>query len=89
MVALTSLLVVITISIAVVRMGSVALVMTGLSKDHAVFQAQSAFSGVGFTTTESESVVGHATQDHQAADAHWQRWNHIGRCQYCSDVLPG
>ena len=62
MIALISLLVVITISITVVRIGSVALVMTGLSKDLAVFQAQSAFSGVGFTTTESESVVGHAAR---------------------------
>ena len=62
MIALISLLVVITISITVVRIGSVALVMTGLSKDLAVFQAQSAFSGVGFTTTESGSVVGHAAR---------------------------
>lgn len=62
MIAMISLLVVITISITVVRIGSVALVMTGLSKDLAVFQAQSAFSGVGFTTTESESVVGHAAR---------------------------
>ena len=59
MIALISLLVVITISITVVRIGAVALEMTGLSKDLAVFQAQSAFSGVGFTTSESESVVGH------------------------------
>ncbi|MHC4432139.1 MAG: TrkA C-terminal domain-containing protein [Planctomycetota bacterium] len=62
MIALISLLVVITISITAVRIGSVALVMTGLSKDLAVFQAQSAFSGVGFTTAESESVVGHAAR---------------------------
>ncbi|AFK23135.1 putative membrane protein, conserved, containing TrkA-C domain [Pyrococcus sp. ST04] len=33
--------------------------MTGLSKDVAAFQAQSAFSGVGFTTSESEYVVSH------------------------------
>lgn len=33
--------------------------MTGLSRDAAVFQAHSAFSGVGFTTSESESVVNH------------------------------
>jgi TrkA-C domain len=62
MIALVSLLVIITISIIVVRIGSVALVMTGLSKDLAVFQAQSAFSGVGFTTRESESVVRHPTR---------------------------
>jgi len=59
MIALISLLVVVTISMIVVRIGAVALTMTGLSKDLAAFQAQSAFSGVGFTTTESESVVRH------------------------------
>ncbi|MHC4542368.1 MAG: TrkA C-terminal domain-containing protein, partial [Planctomycetota bacterium] len=62
MIALVSLLVIITMSIIIVRIGSVALVMTGLSKDLAVFQAQSAFSGVGFTTRESESVVRHPTR---------------------------
>ncbi|UCC96937.1 MAG: TrkA C-terminal domain-containing protein [Phycisphaerales bacterium] len=62
MIALVSLLVIITLSVIIVRIGSVALVMTGLSKDLAVFQAQSAFSGVGFTTRESESVVRHPTR---------------------------
>ncbi len=33
--------------------------MTGLSKEVASFQAQSAFSGTGFTTSESEYVVSH------------------------------
>lgn len=59
MVALISLLVIVTVSIIIVRIGAVALTMTGISKDLAVFQAQSAFSGVGFTTDESESVVKH------------------------------
>lgn len=59
MAALVSLLVIITISLIVVRIGAISLWMTGLSKDLAVFQSQSAFSGVGFTTKESESVVRH------------------------------
>lgn len=59
MVALISLLAIVTISLFMVRIGAVALTMTGLSKDLAFFQAQSAFSGVGFTTQESESVVSH------------------------------
>jgi hypothetical protein len=62
MIALVSLLVIITVSIVVVRIGAVALTMTGVSRDLAVFQAQSAFSGVGFTTRESESVVRHPTR---------------------------
>jgi len=59
MIALISLLVVIIFSIIVVRIGAVALEMTGLSREMAVFQAQSAFSGTGFTTSESEYVVAH------------------------------
>ena len=57
--ALISLLVIITISYVAVRAGAVALMLTGLSAPAASFQAQSAFMGVGFTTRESESVVGH------------------------------
>jgi hypothetical protein len=56
---LLSFLLVILFSIIVVRVGTVALTMTGLSRDVAAFQAQSAFSGVGFTTSESEYVVSH------------------------------
>ncbi|HDD57530.1 MAG TPA: potassium transporter TrkA [Thermoplasmatales archaeon] len=59
MIAVISLLVVILTSIIVVRIGAVALEMTGLSKETAIFQAQSAFSGTGFTTSESEYVVSH------------------------------
>jgi len=57
MLALISLILVITLSMLIVRIGAIALEMTGLSKDVASFQAQSAFSGVGFTTNESEYVV--------------------------------
>lgn len=59
MAAVISLLVIITVSIIVVRIGSIALTMTGVSKELASFQAQSAFSGVGFTTNESEAIVRH------------------------------
>ncbi|WP_456423039.1 TrkA C-terminal domain-containing protein [Thermococcus sp.] len=59
MIALLSLILVITLSLIIVRIGSTALEMTGLSKEVASFQAQSAFSGTGFTTSESEYVVSH------------------------------
>ncbi len=59
MIALISLLLVVVFSMLVVRIGAVALEMTGLSKETARFQAQSAFSGVGFTTSEAEYVVSH------------------------------
>ncbi len=57
--ALISFLLVVFTSIIIVKIGTVALKMTGLSREVAAFQAQSAFSGVGFTTSESEMVVSH------------------------------
>lgn len=59
MIALFSLLTILIISIVVVRIGAIALQLTGLSEEVASFQAQSAFSGVGFTTSESEAIVTH------------------------------
>ncbi len=59
MIALISLLLVILFSVIFVRIGAVALEMTGLSREVAAFQAQSAYTGVGFTTSESEYVVSH------------------------------
>jgi hypothetical protein len=57
MTAILSFLTILALSFLVVRIGTVALVMTGLSEDVASFQSLSAFSGAGFTTTEAESVV--------------------------------
>lgn len=59
MLAIGSLLAIITISIIITRVATVMLTATGLSRDIARFQARSAFSGAGFTTNESESVVNH------------------------------
>lgn len=57
MAAIISLLVIISLSILATRIGTIALVHTGLSKEVAKFQARSAYLGVGFTTRESEYVV--------------------------------
>ncbi|MCE4624992.1 MAG: TrkA C-terminal domain-containing protein [Desulfurococcales archaeon] len=57
--ALITLLTIIFISIVINKIATAALQRTGLPKDVASFQAQSAFSGVGFTTSESEYVVNH------------------------------
>ncbi len=57
MFALISLLVVISLSMLVIRVGTLALMMTGMSEDAAAFQSLSAFSGAGFTTSEAEMVV--------------------------------
>jgi len=59
MIAIFSLFTVAILSILVTRIASMALMFTGLSREAARFQARSAFSGVGFTTTESEMLVNH------------------------------
>jgi hypothetical protein len=53
------LIVFICISYLIVRIGAIALEMTGMERSRARFQALSAFSGTGFTTREAESVVSH------------------------------
>jgi len=59
MTAVVLLLVSIVISFAVVRVGAVALELTGIPWDHAKFQALSAFTNSGFTTRESEEITRH------------------------------
>jgi len=56
------LLVAILVSFIVVRIGGLALQLTGIEADVARFQALSAFTGTGFTTTEAERVVRHRTR---------------------------
>ena len=59
MISIISLLIVLTLSILITRVATIALSHTGLSAETARFQARSAFTGVGFTTSESEKVVNH------------------------------
>ena len=54
-----TILMVLLISLLVVRVATVALTLTGTSRDLAQFQALSAFTGSGFTTRESEDMVNH------------------------------
>ncbi len=53
-----------TISLIVIRVGTMALMLTGLSREAARFQSHSAFTGVGFTTSESEAIVEHPVRRH-------------------------
>lgn len=53
------LLVVAALSLLITRVATIALTETGLARPTARFQARSALTGVGFTTTESEAVVAH------------------------------
>ncbi len=54
-----TMLVVIIVGLIITRIATVALTYTGISRDFARFQARSAYSGVGFTTSESERIVRH------------------------------
>ncbi len=59
MITILTLLATLTFSTLVTRVAAVALMLTGLSRETARFQARSAFYGVGFTTSEAEMIVGH------------------------------
>lgn len=59
MIAIGSLLLVVAISMIVTRVATVILTATGMSRPSAQFQARSAFTGAGFTTSESEEIVNH------------------------------
>ena len=57
MFAIPILLATILVSLLVVRVATEALVLTGLSRDLARFEARSAFTGTGFTTPDSAVVI--------------------------------
>lgn len=57
--SLIALILVILLSALIVKIGSIALRMTGIDRETARFQSLSAFTGTGFTTSESEHIVGH------------------------------
>lgn len=59
MTAIISLLIVLTFSFFCTRLATLSLSLTGLSRELARLQSVSAFTGVGFTTTESEKIVNH------------------------------
>ena len=59
MLSILSFLFILALSLLIIRIGTIALRMTGLAEETAKFQAVSAFSGAGFTTEEAERVVRH------------------------------
>lgn len=59
MIAVASLILAVLVIMLAARIAAVALVATGLPYEVARFQARSALTGVGFTTSESETIVGH------------------------------
>lgn len=59
MTALFIMLAAIAVSMLINRIATIALRLTGLSKEMAEFQARSVITGTGFTTNESENIVQH------------------------------
>jgi hypothetical protein len=59
MIALLTFFLIVVASLLATRLATVALTLTGMSQQVARFQARSALSGTGFTTSESQAVVNH------------------------------
>lgn len=62
MYALPTFLVVAALTLTFTKLATGALIATGVPPEIASFQARSAFSGAGFTTTEAENVINHPTR---------------------------
>ncbi len=60
--AIIAFVIVLTLSLLVTRLATAALMLTGVSHQLARLQSLSALTGVGFTTSESESIVNHAVR---------------------------
>ena len=54
-----SLVIIAVLSLLIGRLAAIALTVTGIPREIARFQARSALTGAGFTTTESEAIVNH------------------------------
>jgi hypothetical protein len=70
--AALTVIVVLFLSFVIIRVATSALVLTGMARESARFQARSAFLGVGFTTAEAESIVGHPVRRRIAM---WLMWS--------------
>jgi len=58
-IGIAALLTVLTLSLVITRIATIALSLTGLSWEASRFQARSAMTGTGFTSSETEKVVNH------------------------------
>ena len=59
MTAVWAILAAVVVLAMILRVGTAALIVSGVSRDVAAFQVRSAFFGVGFTTNEAEMIVNH------------------------------
>ncbi len=59
MIAVITLIVILSLSFLITKVATIALMHTGLSSQSAQFQARSIFTGVGYATKEAENIVNH------------------------------
>lgn len=59
MIAAITLFLVVALSALITKVATIALMHTGLSTQSARFQARSAYTAAGFTTSESEKIMNH------------------------------
>ncbi len=59
MIAAVSLFLIVTLSVLITKVATIALVHTGLSKESAKFQSRSAYTGAGLSTSETENIMNH------------------------------
>jgi hypothetical protein len=58
-IAIATVLIVVLMTLLASRVATMSLMLTGLSRETARFQARSALTGTGYTTSESETIVNH------------------------------
>lgn len=59
MIAAITLFLIVSLSALITKIATIALIHTGLSTDIAKFQARSAYTGTGYSTSESEKLMSH------------------------------
>lgn len=59
MIAVFTLILILSFSFLITKVATIALMHTGLSQQSAQFQARSIFTGVGYATKEAENIVNH------------------------------
>ncbi|TVZ26887.1 hypothetical protein JM83_1885 [Gillisia sp. Hel_I_86] len=62
MIAAVTLFLLVALSALITRIATIAFTYTGLSTQSARFQAQSVYTGAGFTTSESEKKMNHSVR---------------------------
>ncbi len=85
MVAIISLFIIIIASILIIRIATIALVQTGMSEDVARFQAISAFTTSGFTSSETEQIFHSAVR--RRIVSYLMLWGNAGTATAISSIV--